>query len=65
MCAFLTIQQYPNMNILHEIRNAFGFPQLVNIEVEKENKKETEAKPNYRIVEGDDEEDYFPQLGAI
>lgn len=53
------------MNILQEIRTAFGFPQLVNVEVEKENKKETETKPNYRVVEGDEEEDYFPQLGAI
>lgn len=54
------------MNILHEIRNAFGFPQLLNIEIENEEQKPTsQQQNNYRVIEGDDEEDYFPQLGFL
>jgi hypothetical protein len=52
------------MNILHEIRNAFGFPQLFSEEVQQE-EKTLNTPIDYRVGEGDDEEDYFPQLGIV
>lgn len=54
------------MNILNEIRTAFGFPQLVAMAPQEEQEPKLNATPrNYTINNnGDDAEDYFDQLGA-
>ncbi|MET0980256.1 MAG: hypothetical protein ABWX90_03310 [Candidatus Saccharimonadales bacterium] len=51
------------MSILTEIRNAFGFPQFITTQQEE---KETSNNQliNYTINSGEDEEDYFDQLGT-